>query len=68
MSDQPTDTQPATLYRLTQEQVDFIQKMLIGIPVNGPLAGVRQVVAMADSIEEALARPVAAENIPGEKT
>lgn len=64
MSDQPI----ANLYGLAPNQVEFIRQMLKVMPVSGPIDQVRPVVAMADSIEAALARPVAVENAPGEKT
>lgn len=63
MTNQSTETQPpaANLYRLTLEQVAFIEKALAAVQVNGPLGQVRQVVATTDTILAALAWPVTVE-------
>lgn len=63
MSNQPTDTQPAALYRLTPGHVEMILAMAKTMPFTGTVDQLPSIVTAVQGLREALARPLSADEV-----
>lgn len=63
MTTQPTDTQPATLYRLTPGHVEMILAMAKTMPFTGTVDQLPAIITAVQGLREALARPLTPDEV-----